>query len=78
MKVTAQDLKELGVIDTIVPEPLGGAHRDPAAAIAAWARRSTRALGELDDADAASARGVSGAKNSWRWAARIEAKASLS
>jgi acetyl-CoA carboxylase carboxyl transferase subunit alpha len=35
MKVTAQHLKELGVIDTIVPEPVGGAHRDPAAAITA-------------------------------------------
>ena len=35
MKVTAQDLKALGVIDAIVPEPLGGAHRDPAAAIGA-------------------------------------------
>ena len=35
MKVTAQDLKELGVIDRIVPEPLGGAHRDHAAAISA-------------------------------------------
>ncbi|MEH3099303.1 acetyl-CoA carboxylase carboxyltransferase subunit alpha [Sphingomonas adhaesiva] len=35
MKVTAQDLKSLGVIDGIVAEPVGGAHRDPAAAIAA-------------------------------------------
>ena len=34
MRVTAQDLKSLGVIDTIVPEPVGGAHRDPAAAMA--------------------------------------------
>lgn len=33
MRVTAGDLKKLGVIDTIVSEPLGGAHRDPAAAI---------------------------------------------
>jgi len=33
MKITAADLKALGVIDRIVPEPLGGAHRDPAAAI---------------------------------------------
>ncbi|MEN3746373.1 acetyl-CoA carboxylase carboxyltransferase subunit alpha [Sphingomonas sp. HF-S3] len=41
MKVTAQHLKELGVIDTIVPEPLGGAHRDHAAAI--------RALGDAID-----------------------------
>jgi acetyl-CoA carboxylase carboxyl transferase subunit alpha len=35
MRVTAQDLKQLGVIDRIVEEPVGGAHRDPAAAIAA-------------------------------------------
>ena len=28
LKVTAQDLKKLGVIDRILPEPLGGAHRD--------------------------------------------------
>ena len=32
MKVTAQDLKGLGVIDRIVPEPVGGAHRDPVVA----------------------------------------------
>jgi len=38
MKMTAQDLSELGVIDRIVPEPKGGAHRDPAAA--------AKALGE--------------------------------
>ena len=31
MKVTAQDLAALGVIDRIVPEPMGGAHRDPQA-----------------------------------------------
>ena len=35
MKVTAQDLLGLGVIERIVPEPAGGAHRDPASAIAA-------------------------------------------
>ncbi len=34
MRVTAADLKRLGVIDSIVSEPLGGAQRDPAAAIA--------------------------------------------
>jgi acetyl-CoA carboxylase carboxyl transferase subunit alpha len=32
MKVTAPDLLRLGVIDRIVPEPVGGAHRDPAMA----------------------------------------------
>ena len=35
MKVTAQDLLKLKVIDRIVPEPMGGAHRNPAAAAAA-------------------------------------------
>ena len=35
LKLTAEDLLRLGVIDTIVAEPLGGAHRNPAAAIAA-------------------------------------------
>jgi acetyl-CoA carboxylase carboxyl transferase subunit alpha len=35
MKITAADLQALGVIDRIVPEPLGGAHRDPEAAIGA-------------------------------------------
>nr|WP_207974502.1 acetyl-CoA carboxylase carboxyltransferase subunit alpha [Parafrankia sp. BMG5.11] len=32
MKVTAQHLERLGVIDRIVPEPMGGAHRDPVGA----------------------------------------------
>ena len=35
MKVTAADLQKLGVVDRVVAEPVGGAHRDPAAAIAA-------------------------------------------
>jgi acetyl-CoA carboxylase carboxyl transferase subunit alpha len=46
MKMTAQDLEQLGVIDRIVPEPAGGAHRDPAAAAAALGA----ALGEELDA----------------------------
>ncbi len=33
MKITAQDLKAMHVIDDIITEPFGGAHRDPAAAI---------------------------------------------
>jgi acetyl-CoA carboxylase carboxyl transferase subunit alpha len=48
MKVTAQHLKELGVIDTIVPEPLGGAHRDPAAAILALGDAIEKALKPLE------------------------------
>ena len=34
MKITAADLLRLGVIDRIVPEPMGGAHRDRVKAIA--------------------------------------------
>lgn len=45
MKVTAQDLLKLGVVDRIVPEPVGGAHRGRAEAIAALGR----ALGEEVD-----------------------------
>ena len=29
LKLTSKHLKELGIVDTIIPEPLGGAHRDP-------------------------------------------------
>jgi len=35
MRVTAADLQKLGVVDRVVAEPVGGAHRDPAAAAAA-------------------------------------------
>jgi acetyl-CoA carboxylase carboxyl transferase subunit alpha len=38
MKITAADLLRLGVVDRVVEEPIGGAHRDPAAAIAALAK----------------------------------------
>ena len=34
LRITSAHMKELGVVDAIVPEPLGGAHRDPEAAIA--------------------------------------------
>jgi len=33
MRITAQDLQSLGVVDRIITEPLGGAHRDPQTAI---------------------------------------------
>ncbi len=35
MKITAADLHSLGVVDRVIGEPLGGAHRDPAAAVGA-------------------------------------------
>ena len=43
MRITAADLKQLGVIDRIVPEPVGGAHREPGGDDRhRWARRSAR------------------------------------
>ena len=47
MKITAQDLLELKVIDGIVEEPVGGAHRAPNQAIDAAADAIERALKEL-------------------------------
>jgi acetyl-CoA carboxylase carboxyl transferase subunit alpha len=47
MRITAQDLKAFGVIDTIVPEPLGGAHRDRAVAIDALGGALKDALDSL-------------------------------
>jgi acetyl-CoA carboxylase carboxyl transferase subunit alpha len=38
LRLTAQDLSGLGIIDRVVPEPLGGAHREPQEAIAAVGR----------------------------------------
>jgi acetyl-CoA carboxylase carboxyl transferase subunit alpha len=51
MKITAEDLTRFGVIDAIVPEPVGGAHRDPAAAIGATGDAIATALGELAGLD---------------------------
>src|SRR5271170_7240908 len=53
MKITAQDLEQFGIVDAIVPEPSGGAHRDPAAAIAATGQAIGNALGELRGLDRA-------------------------
>lgn len=47
MKITAQDLLKMGVIDRIVTEPLGGAHRDPQAAIASAGDALASALSDL-------------------------------
>jgi acetyl-CoA carboxylase carboxyl transferase subunit alpha len=47
MKITASDLQSFGVVDRIVLEPLGGAHRDPAAAIASLGAAIDEELAEL-------------------------------
>jgi acetyl-CoA carboxylase carboxyl transferase subunit alpha len=47
MKITAADLLKFGIVDGIVPEPVGGAHRDPAAAVEATGRAIGEALASL-------------------------------
>jgi acetyl-CoA carboxylase carboxyl transferase subunit alpha len=51
MKITAADLTAFGIIDGIVTEPIGGAHRDPAAAIAATGEVVAKAFAELKGLD---------------------------
>ncbi|HEX3859213.1 MAG TPA: acetyl-CoA carboxylase carboxyltransferase subunit alpha [Pseudolabrys sp.] len=51
MKITAQDMVRFGVIDSVILEPNGGAHRDPAAAIAAAGEAIANALAELRGLD---------------------------
>jgi acetyl-CoA carboxylase carboxyl transferase subunit alpha len=47
LKITARDLKKLGIIDEIVPEPTGGAHCEPQAAAASLKSALVRNLEEL-------------------------------
>ena len=54
LRLTAQDLKQLGVVDRIIPEPLGGAHRDAKAAIQSVGRAIGDMIDELSDKDPAS------------------------
>ena len=51
MKITAQDMVEFGVIDAVVTEPTGGAHRDPSAAITATGEAIARAMSALRGLD---------------------------
>ncbi len=48
MKITAQDLDQLGVIDAIVKEPTGGAHRDRESVVIATGNAVHRMLSEFD------------------------------
>jgi len=52
LRLTAQDLKQLGINDRIIAEPKGGAHRDPKAAIDAVAVAIDEMLKSLDGKDA--------------------------
>jgi len=49
MKITAQDLLRLGIIDGIIPEPTGGAHRDGVEVVRAAGETIVQALAAYDD-----------------------------
>ncbi len=51
MGITAARLKQLGLVDTLIKEPLGGAHRDPAAAAESVRRALIAALRDLEPLD---------------------------
>ena len=56
LRLTSQDLKELGVIDRVVQEPIGGAHRAPEETVTALGDAIEESLRELDGQDAATLR----------------------
>lgn len=49
LKMTAQDLVDLHIVDEVVPEPLGGAHREPRAVAERVAKTLTNQLSQLND-----------------------------
>ncbi|NLN28149.1 MAG: acetyl-CoA carboxylase carboxyltransferase subunit alpha [Firmicutes bacterium] len=48
LRLTAADLAEFGIVDEVIPEPLGGAHRDPEKVAAAMKEAIVRHLSALD------------------------------
>lgn len=53
LRLTAQNLQELAVIDRIIPEPMGGAHRDAKTTMASVGVAIQEMLDELKDKDGA-------------------------
>jgi acetyl-CoA carboxylase carboxyl transferase subunit alpha len=51
LKLTAADMKGRGIVDEIIPEPLGGAHNDPASTVEAVGKSLNRVLSGLSDTD---------------------------
>jgi acetyl-CoA carboxylase carboxyl transferase subunit alpha len=49
LKMTAQDLIDLRIVDDVIPEPLGGAHREPKAVTDRVAKALTNQLSQLTD-----------------------------
>jgi acetyl-CoA carboxylase alpha subunit len=80
MKITAQDLLDLGVIDGIIPEPVGGAHRDPDSVMSRTGDKISAAIeelagqfGEMSCARAIAARNSSRSDAIWASHRRIRA-----
>lgn len=65
LKITSADALRLGIVDAVVPEPPGGAHRDPATAAAALRRMLLTALDELRELSADELR--AGRYEKFRW-----------
>ncbi len=51
MRITADSLNDFGLVDEVLPEPLGAAHRDPAAAAEVIRNALLKHLDELDRPD---------------------------
>ena len=51
LKLTAQDLKQMGIIDSIIEEPMGGAHREPERTIDVVGDYIEKAFNELNGLD---------------------------
>ena len=56
LKLTADDLRRLALVDAVVPEPMGGAHREPGVAIAAVGEKVAECLVPLQALDGATLR----------------------
>ena len=67
LKLTAPDLLKAGIIDEIVPEPIGGAHTDPAAAAAQRRRGAARDAGGGQRARRATRGSRRGTRSSGTW-----------
>jgi len=49
MKITAEDLSRFGIVDRVIPEPVGGAHREPLATIVATGDAIAETLASMDN-----------------------------
>ena len=70
LRLTAKDLQQLGVTDRVIPEPIGGAHRDPEATIEAVGKAIHEMLAGLKNKSPKKLM-PTGARNFCRWASKV-------